>query len=266
MRRFYGILLAVLTAVLLTVPATADVLWEPEDAFYQAHTEDCTLLQRSFYTNGAAGYVNFYASPESSSVTGQMENGEKLYVYWQYEDWGYVEEEGWVVLSDLQLIYDYLSFEEEYGDQFLPYDVETCGPLLDEWTGDTLALWPYPGAAEVSYVWQDAGDAMADLKEYGFSSIFVDEEGLTWGFCGYLYGNRNFWVCLDAPAGRDDPVVTGGAVEIPVRQVEQPELTPAQEPELPAAYYIPYTLGVLIAVGAVWLLARRFLPKQRKRL
>ena len=73
-------------------------------------------------------------------------------------------------------------------------------------------------------------------------------------------------VCLDAPAGRDDPAVTGGAVEIPVRQVEQPELTPAQEPELPAAYYIPYTLGVLIAVGAVWLLARRFLPKQRKRL
>ena len=266
MKRLFGGLFAALLAMSLAVPAAADVLWEPEDAFYQSHAEACELLQRNFYTNGPEGYVNFYHSPESSSVTGQMENGEKLYVYWQYEDWGYVEEEGWVVLSDLQLIYDYLSFEEEYGDQFLPYDAETYAPLLDEWTGDTLALWPYPGAAEVSYVWQDAGDAMADLKEYGFSSIFVDEEGLTWGFCGYLYGNRNFWVCLDAPAGRDDPAVTGGAVEIPVRQVEQPELTPAQEPELPAAYYIPYTLGVLIAVGAVWLLARRFLPKQRKRL
>ena len=174
MRRLFGGLFVALLAMSLAVPAAADVIWEPEDAFYKSHAEDCTLLQRSFYTNGAAGYVNFYASPESSSVTGQMENGEKLYVYWQYEDWGYVEEEGWVALSDLQLIYDYLSFEEEYGDQFLPYDAETCGPLLDEWTGDTLALWPYPGAAEVSYVWQDAGDAMADLKEYGFSSIFVE--------------------------------------------------------------------------------------------
>ena len=266
MRRFQGIFLAILLALSLAAPAAADVIWEPEDDFYQKHAEACQLLQRNFYTNGPEGYVNFYRSPDSSAVTGQMENGTKLYVYWRYEDWGYVEEEGWVPLGDLQLVYDHISFEEEYGGQFQPYDPETYGPLLEEWEGDTLVLWPYPGAAQAQYVWQDAGDAMADLKEYGFSSIFVDEEGLTWGFCGYLYGNRNFWVCLDAPAGRDDPAVTGGAVEIPVRQVEQPELTPAQEPELPAAYYIPYTLGVLIAVGAVWLLARRFLPKQRKRL
>ena len=266
MRRFQGVCLAVLLALSLAAPAAADVLWEPEDSFYQKHAEACQLLQRNFYTNGPEGYVNFYRSPENSTVTGQMENGTKLYVYWRYEDWGYVEEEGWVSLGDLQLIYDYLSFEEEYGGQFQPYDPETYGPLLEEWEGDTLVLWPYPGAEQATYVWQDAADPMEQLKEYGFAQIFVDEEGLTWGFCAYLYGNRNFWVCLDAPAGRDDPAVQEGGMEIPVRQVEQPELIPAQEPEPPDSAWLPYTIGVVIAAAAVFLLARKFLPKPRKRL
>ena len=256
MKRLFGGLFAALLAMSLAVPAAADVLWEPEDAFYQSHAEACELLQRNFYTNGPEGYVNFYHSPESSSVTGQMENGTKLYVYWRYEDWGYVEEEGWVALSDLQLIYDYLSFQEEYGDQFLPYDVDTYAALLENWEGDTLALWPYPGAEQAAYVWQDAADAMEALKEYGFSSIFVDEEGYTWGFCAYLYGNRNFWVCLDDPGDRT----------FTVRAVDTPELIPAQEPEMPASAYLPYTIGVVVAVVAVWLLAKKFLPKPRRRL
>ena len=256
MKRLFGGLFAALLAMSLAVPAAADVLWEPEDAFYQSHAEACELLQRNFYTNGPEGYVNFYHSPESSSVTGQMENGAKLYVYWRYEDWGYVEEEGWVALSDLQLIYDYLSFQEEYGDQFLPYDVDTYAALLENWEGDTLALWPYPGAEQATYVWQDAADAMEALKEYGFSSIFVDEEGYTWGFCAYLYGNRNFWVCLDDPGDRT----------FTVRAVDTPELIPAQEPEMPTSAYLPYTIGVVVAVVAVWLLAKKFLPKPRRRL
>ena len=256
MKRLFGGLFAALLAMSLAVPAAADVLWEPEDAFYQSHAEACELLQRNFYTNGPEGYVNFYHSPESSSVTGQMENGAKLYVYWRYEDWGYVEEEGWVALSDLQLIYDYLSFQEEYGDQFLPYDVDTYAALLENWEGDTLVLWPYPGAEQAAYVWQDAADAMEALKEYGFSSIFVDEEGYTWGFCAYLYGNRNFWVCLDDPGDRT----------FTVRAVDTPELIPAQEPEMPASAYLPYTIGVVVAVVAVWLLATKFLPKPRRRL
>ena len=52
MRRFRGILLASLLAVSLAAPAAADVIWEPEDSFYQKHAEECQLLQRSFYANG----------------------------------------------------------------------------------------------------------------------------------------------------------------------------------------------------------------------
>ena len=255
MRRFLALLLAAVLALALAAPAYADVIWEPDNRFYETHADDCTLLQRSFYVNGGDGYVNLYTAPEGSSISGQISNGERVYAYWQYEDWGFVETEwgdGWVSLDELSLIYDYISFEEEYGDAFAPYDEETWRPVIEAWQGDTLVLWPYPGAEQASSVWQDAGDAMAELAEYGFSHTFTDEEGLTWGFCAYLYGRRNFWVCLDAPAGRDDPAVVSGEAAIPVRTVETPELVPAQEPVLPASYYLPIALVAgVVAVTAV---------------
>lgn len=256
MKRLISLCFAALLAFSLAVPTFADVIWEPEDAFYQKHADDCALLQRSFYANGADGYINLHESPESAFVTGQLENGAQLYIYWQYEDWGYLEGDvtGWVALEDLQLIYDYISFEEEYGDEFLPYDAEQYRPLMENWTGDTLALWPYPGAEKAEYVWQDAADGMADLKEYGFDSIFVDEEGYTWGYRGYLYGNRNFWVCLDDPGDRT----------FTVRQVDQPELIPAATPKTPLFNYVPMTLGIVIAAVATLILGKRYGPKRKQ--
>ena len=257
MKKWISLLFAALLALSLAVPAAADVIWEPEDAFYKKHADDCTLLQRSFYANGADGYINLYESPESAFVTGQLENGAQLYIDWQYEDWGYLEgdKSGWVPLGDLQIIYDYLSFAEEYGDEFLPYDAAQYRPLMETWAGDTLALWPYPGAAEAQNVWQGAADAMAELRQNGFDNIFVDEEGYTWGYRAYLYGNRNVWVCLDDPGDR---IFT-------VRQVDQPELVPAATPKPPLFNYVPLTLGVVIAAAATLVLGKRYLPKRKLR-
>ena len=33
---------------------------------------------------------------------------------------------------------------------------------------------------------------------YTVYKTYVDEAGRKWGYCGYYYGSRNFWVCLDA--------------------------------------------------------------------
>lgn len=251
MKRILSLLLALSLALSLAVPAFADVLWEPENRFYEKHAGDCQLLQRSFYVNGEEGYINLLAAPDSSSVTLQLKNGERVYVYWQYQDWCYVEVEndgGWVPLSQLQLIYDHISFAEEYADSIMPYDSALCQPLLDSWDGSVLALWSYPGAEQASFVWEGAEGAMEQLKTEGgnyFRQIFRDEEGLIWGFCSYLWGNRNFWVCLNAPAGRDDALVQSGEAELPVRTTPEVELLPPQEPAFPVfSFLLP---GILVA-------------------
>jgi len=267
MKRILSLFLCFILSLSLAAPAFADVLWEPENAFYRRHASDCQLLQRSFYVNGEDGYVNLLAAPDSSNVNFQLENGEKVYVYWQYLDWGYVEvdndEGGWVELNQLELIYDHISFADEYADSIMPYDNALCQPLLDSWDGSTLTLWPYPGAEEARFVWENADDAMEQLKTQGgdyFRQIFRDEEGLIWGFCGYLWGNRNFWVCLNAPAGRDDELAHSGQVELPIREVETPELIPAQEPAMPTSYLLP-----IILVATVVLLTAGYLVVLKKK-
>ena len=46
MKKLWMLCLALLTAVLLTAPAYADVLWEPENRFYEKHQDECEPIVR----------------------------------------------------------------------------------------------------------------------------------------------------------------------------------------------------------------------------
>ena len=47
MKRFFTCLLAVLTLLSLTPAAYADVLWEPDNNFYEKHSDECVYVGRS---------------------------------------------------------------------------------------------------------------------------------------------------------------------------------------------------------------------------
>ena len=118
-----------------------------------------------------------------------------------------------------------------------------------------MVLYPYPGAPES----KDDGESAWALDELTgqagdsyIQSIFVDEDGRTWGYVGYLYGRINGWFCLDDPGGTD----------FPVREVETPELTPAQTPRLPAMAYVPYALVAAVVIVTAVLLAVFFRKKR----
>ena len=265
MKKCLTILLALASLLALTAPAYADMLWEPPDNdFYAKHYEECESVVRTFYANGPEGFVTLWDAPGGSSVQAQYENGTALMVYWRYQDWGCITTwdsrgdsiDGWVPMDQLRLIYDYLSFQEEYADQIRPYHDE-----FGNYAGDAKVVnfYEYPGAPEPKYTW-DLGDTtwnvLNELTGTGgysscISSIFVDEEGLTWGFVSYLYGHLDGWFCLDRPDGTD----------FPLRDIPQPELTAPQTPVLPASSYLPYLLvaGVVLATGGLlfWFYGRR---------
>ena len=229
-------LLVVLLLVLLLVPAAhADVLWTPNNSFFERHYDDCTYLGRSYYANGAEGYVTLWDAPNSRTAAAQYENGTALHVYWLYEDWGCItvwegreSVDGWVPMSDLVLIYDNISFEEEYGDQIKPYNGEFA-----DFSGeiDHINFYSYPGAPEINHDIDltQAPEALdhfmgANGEKSYISSVFVDENGLTWGYINYWRGTRNVWFCLDEPDGDS----------FPVREVTKVELIPAPEQSEPS--------------------------------
>ena len=245
----------------LAAPARADVLWEPNNRFYERHADECQYLGRSFYANGAEGYITLWDAPGGYLVKGQFSNGFILWVYYQFEDWVYAvawgdegEISGWAPIEDFALEYDHLSFAEEYADAIYPY----CGQFAD-YDGDAeeIVFYEYPGAP-VSKDVRKAAWGLDELIGRGgdsyIQSIFVDEDGRTWGYVGYLYGRINGWFCLDEPEGRN----------FPVRQVGTPELTEAREPTLPVRGYVPYILSGVLVLAAV-ALAAVLLARRRKR-
>lgn len=260
MRRKYVSLALVMAALLaLCATARADVLWSPRnDRFFEQHYDDFDYIGRQYYANGDQGFITLWDAPNGTRVIHQFRNGYTLWLYYQYEDWVCAvvwgdegEISGWAPLADFALKYDYLSFAEEYAAEIRPYDGE-----FDDYAGSPaeIVFYEYPGAPEPGDTWE-AEEILDELTgREGTSciqSIFVDEEGLTWGYVSYLYGLRNLWFCLDQPDGRD----------FPVREVDVPKLTAAREPTLPARGYVPYVLsGVLVAAAvaaAAVLLARR---------
>ena len=245
----------------LAAPARADSLWEPNNSFYERHADECQYLGRSFYANGAEGFITLWDAPGGYLVKGQFSNGFILWVYYQFEDWVYAvvwgdegEISGWAPIEDFALEYDHLSFAEEYADAIYPY----CGQFAD-YDGDAeeIVFYEYPGAP-VSKDVRKAAWGLDELIGRGgdsyIQSIFVDEDGRTWGYVGYLYGRINGWFCLDEPEGRN----------FPVRQVGTPELTEAREPTLPVRGYVPYILSGVLVLAAV-ALAAVLLARRRKR-
>lgn len=273
MKRLFASFLTLLTLLALTAPACADVMWEPDNnSFYDRHRDQCEYENRSYYANGEEGFVTLWDAPGGSVVRSQYENGEPLRVYFLYEDWGLVarweenggnEISGWVPMADLYLIYDHISFEEEYGDRFRDYDGEFAD--YDGGAGEEFWFWEYPNAGyprESVPVNQDMLDALrgtADTPSY-ISRVYTDENGNDWGYVAYMYGIRNFWILLDNPAGSETMTSSIPRTE---ELFASGALTAPQEPELPAQSYIPYILvaaAVAFTAGALLF----FYGKRRK--
>ena len=201
--------------------ARADVIWTPMDSFYEEHEDECTYVNRQYTADGPDGVVILYESPESSKVIATWENGRQVYISFTYEDergivWGISDEEetGWMPMEYMKVVYDSISFAEDYGDQI----VSQTGALDEQYQNETVFFWKYPGAENGSSM--NLGD-WEYLPEYG--SVYVDETGHSWGYIGYYYGYRSVWVCLDAPTADYAALYPDGAPQIGKDDEAQPQ-------------------------------------------
>ena len=129
MKRLMTMMLALVLVLSMAVTAYADVLWIPENPFLEQHMEDCQRIDRSYR---AITEVTVYQSPENDKVLWTIPEGDAWGVYYTYQDasgnlWGCVEdfetgEAGWIALAYTELVYDYISFAEEFGHEFQTLD------------------------------------------------------------------------------------------------------------------------------------------------
>lgn len=219
------ILTILLTALFLFAGLTAfaDMVYSPpETDFYQEHERECTAVERNYYTNGTAGYISIRERPHGA-IMQYVPNGEKVRIFCSYKEHGMItylngkqlETPGWVLLSELYLIYDERSFTEEHGGEFFKsvnhLTARQDAPL-------TFRIYDYPGAPD-SWEYQLENDTLTLTYEY------ADPEGRRWAKITYYKGIKNSWVCLSNPDAIIQPF--GGDPHLPlIEAVETPEPMP----------------------------------------
>ena len=207
MKRILCILLALMC---LTTAALADVIYEPENAFYEHHRDECEYVSRSYIVSDSGAEVQI--KPGGKSL-GSYAAGETIFADYLYTDpntgesWGLCTfydgqrwTDGWVCLTGMQVVYDYRDFAADYGEAFYePAEDEVPAIELD--TTVTM-LWPYPGAAKPD---TEITPDQADGLTLQFWTLYDDEAGRTWGYLGYWRGWRDKWVCISDPSAAELP-------------------------------------------------------------
>lgn len=264
MKKRFAVLMAGLMVLSLASTALADMVWEPDNAFYRKHQRQCESHDRRYYANGPKGFVTFWDAPDGSTVQFQQENGAALWIYYIYEDWGCTsvrdggnrkEVSGWVPMKELYLIYDHISFEEEYGEHFEPYDGQFDTSVLK--AGNKIWLWEHPFAREPKHKLPLNSANLGEFEDPDslFSHTYTDRNGRVWGYTDYLCGTRDCWVLLENPAC--EGVKTSSVPEAD-DLITSGEIVPPKTPVLPTVSYLPYFLVAgVVAVTAVLLVVMK---------
>ena len=273
-KRYLSICVLAITLMLMfPVIAYADYIWTPSDDFYDNNQNKCDNLGRTFYANGVRGYVSVKKEPGSNSEIGAITNGLKYYVYSTYdlgdERWGLIMPDawsiappigvhtGWVLMDQLVLVYDNISFDEEHGNEFY-----VCsGDYAALFEVDELVFWRWPGSGEIAMVHDDPADRSREPARSWLAptSAYMDSEGREWGKIPYFYASRYMWVCLSDPGNSDIPVFNPAPI---------PELYPPADPgELStqgiwiSEYLTTIIIVAVLVIGAAVLIRILWKPK-----
>lgn len=254
------LLCALLAAWLLAVPALADIIWEPQNSFYQRHQSQCEPEDRQYLTNGPEDAVSLLESP-GGKLLAKVKNGARLYINHIYTgkegawglvnydaDWApedYLETaegasggEAWVPMDEMLLRYDQQSFREDHAGEFV---VEERTISL---SGLRYCSYEFPGG-ELEFQQQNPeSEAEVTVRE-----LYTDEAGREWGYASYFYGSRDIWFCLSDLEDPDLPVEEHAAVPYTA-----PEKTDAEAREETAGAWLPVAVVLVCGVTAALLL------------
>jgi|GEM_PF-6378156 len=232
MKRLCSLLTVLTLLAALTVPAFADIIWEPENDFWRKHRSECTSVyddRREAQTDAAV-----YGDPKKSAVTGTIPAGTELAFQWLWKDgaggeWGYAEQnDGWVRLTDFRRLYTESVFRAEHADDIfeesgaLPYSAEQA-----------FYSYTFPGSGETSMRFGGQDSVGADDPNFRYDETYTDDDGRIWGVTSFS-GKYRFWVCLTDPFNpalpRTAPKYAEAAAPAPV---EPAPVDPAPAPAEP---------------------------------
>ncbi|WMJ22847.1 hypothetical protein RBG61_12755 [Paludicola sp. MB14-C6] len=270
-KRIVSILLCLVMILWSGTAVFADVIWEPQDDFYTKHRSECNHVNRCFYANGKDGFVSIYKSPTSAKPFSQAPNKYEFRVSFTYADknkveWGVVYYPidkdgkpttlekiynhqfniGWIKMTEVKLIYDYISFEEEHKADIKEF---TESFNHNEYQGN-LVVWDYPNSPK-----KETSFSMDKIREMSnmitFSKCYTDKDGVKWGFVPYYMAKRNFWINLSAPTDNSTSSSKTSSIVSESSETYEPadaKITPAPENKMPQTKNVSSTETIVLII------------------
>ena len=202
-KRIFALIICLLFMPALTV--YADVIFEPQNSFYERHSNKINYYVRGFVANGSDNYAALKSEPGAKLNTGKIQNGEAVHIewtclydgeYWAYAPYG---NSGWIKMNELLVLYDYIAFEEENGEEFYRYE----GDFSELEAAGSALSWSWPGSDRPPYEMNNID--MEHFKNMSAGNAYKDEDGREWMYLGYYFGRMNRWICLSDPLNPDIP-------------------------------------------------------------
>jgi hypothetical protein len=213
-RNFTLVIMTVLFIGLTTAQTVfADIIAEPirKDSFYEEHSSKCKVVYNKYCTtDGKKGYTTVFINPENKGEVKRIKNAAIILVSYTYQDknnklWGCVSDEhGWVLMSEVQDVYDQKDFYLEHKKEFQKYKGE-----FDQYEVKNIIIaYSYPGSGVVTEVIQNLNSSKYIVYTY------LDSNHELWGCIkstineteGFEVWTRN-WICLDHPTSKVLPQI-----------------------------------------------------------
>ena len=252
MKKYFSLAMLLLIATLyFTLPARADVIWEPlGDRFFEEHRSEMTYMHyKKYEANGPKGRVLMYKDPYTNRVLKEYENGQEIIINWVMTDtadreWGltaFFDERTsssipvWVPMDYLFRVYGSAEFKEEYADQLVKK-----GGNITKFYDKYCYEFSYPGGPFLR-----KNDISHHHNYVHYNLLFTDEDGRTWG-CNENEWNAGNWFLIDRPEAPPSIVYPNGApgrdtLEKPVWPDDTEEIVPLDDNPL-------HTLPI----GVIW--------------
>ena len=261
------LIMIIFTVLSLQITARADAIIEPRNDFYSAHKGRCVAVGRYFCANGRNGAASMRKEPGAKREIFSVDNGAIIFIDATYdyngEIWGVADTQysGWILMDELLVVYDYISFEEDHGDEFYTYK----GSYDAVYEAEDIALWTWPGSGGLIRMLEPSrypAFSPENILTYKIASkTWKDDEGREWMFMLSKYATG--WICISDLANTDIPAFN----EAPPPVLRQPgdEETPADGQVPAGGLSLPVIIIIMVvAVAAVTaLLIRQLWGRKR---
>ena len=196
----------------------ADVISEPDNAFYRSAYQSCEYINWRSYN--VLEDSNILKSPLKTTVVNKVKKGDTVDIGFTYTDkngevWGCCmfdersdlgrSKDGWIKMSKVSEIYSTFTFIDEHSDEFTDYSGELDNYIPQE----KVVLWEYPYSENCYSV---KAEDWFTKENYPFKNeiadkCWTDENGNMWIYSGKWatkdFGYNDRWVFLPAPEATD---------------------------------------------------------------